>query len=90
MPNTASMGTVFAPGGARLSFLAMKPSRLETTCSVTVDLIALDMFPPDETDARIGRGPSPPDYQPTTQPTKCDVLYGLRVFWQSPRSCKLL
>ena len=26
----------------------MKPSRLETTCSVTVDLIALDMFPPDE------------------------------------------
>jgi hypothetical protein len=25
----------------------MKPSRLETTCSVTVDLIALDMFPPD-------------------------------------------
>jgi len=30
-----------------LSFLAMKPSRLETTCSVTVDLIALDLFPPD-------------------------------------------
>jgi hypothetical protein len=29
----------------------MKPSRLETTCSVTVDLIALDMFPPDEADA---------------------------------------
>jgi hypothetical protein len=28
----------------------MKPSRLETTCSVTVDLIALDMFPPDEPD----------------------------------------
>jgi hypothetical protein len=28
--------------------LAMKPSRLETTCSVTVDLLALDMFPPDE------------------------------------------
>jgi hypothetical protein len=34
-----------------LSFLAMKPSRLETTCSVTVDLIALDMFPLDEADA---------------------------------------
>src|SRR6266481_1248184 len=29
----------------------MKPSRLETTCSVTVDLIALDMFPLDEADA---------------------------------------
>ncbi|MGB8964572.1 MAG: hypothetical protein WCB99_02915 [Candidatus Cybelea sp.] len=33
-----------------LSFLAMKPSRLETTCSVTVDLIELDMLPPDQTD----------------------------------------
>ena len=30
----------------------MKPSRLETTCSVTVGLFALDMFPPDEADAR--------------------------------------
>jgi hypothetical protein len=29
----------------------MKPSRLETTCSVTVDLIALAMFPLDEADA---------------------------------------
>jgi hypothetical protein len=29
----------------------MKPSRLETTCSVTVDLRALDTFPPDEADA---------------------------------------
>jgi hypothetical protein len=29
-------------------------------------------------------------FQPTTQPTNCDVLYGLLVFWQSPRSCKLL
>jgi hypothetical protein len=29
----------------------MKPSRLETTCSVTLDLIALDIFPPDEADA---------------------------------------
>jgi hypothetical protein len=29
----------------------MKPSRLETTCSVTVDLIALDMVSPDEADA---------------------------------------
>jgi len=29
----------------------MKPSRLETTCSVTVDLMALDMFPLDEADA---------------------------------------
>src|SRR6202790_5074405 len=28
--------------------------------------------------------------QPTTQPTNCDVLYDLQVFWQSPRSCKLL
>jgi hypothetical protein len=26
----------------------MKPSRLETTCSVTVGLIALDMFPPEK------------------------------------------
>jgi hypothetical protein len=34
----------------------MKPSRLETTCSVTVDLIALGMFLPDEADA----GPSRP------------------------------
>jgi putative transposase len=31
-----------------------------------------------------------PTAQPTTQPTNCDVLYDLRVFWQSPRSCKLL
>jgi hypothetical protein len=29
----------------------MKPSRLETTCSVTVDLVTLDMFPPDKADA---------------------------------------
>ncbi len=29
-------------------------------------------------------------FQPTTQPTNCDVLYDLQVFWQSPRSCKLL
>src|SRR6266481_3883513 len=29
-------------------------------------------------------------FQPTTQPTTCDVLYDSRVFWQSPRSCKLL
>jgi hypothetical protein len=36
--------------GKLLSFLAMKPSRLVTTCSVIVDLIALDMFPPDVTD----------------------------------------
>ena len=28
--------------------------------------------------------------QPTIQPTNCDVLYDFRVFWQSPRSCKLL
>jgi hypothetical protein len=27
--------------------------------------------------------------QPTTQPTKCDVLCGFRVFWQSARSCNL-
>jgi hypothetical protein len=31
----------------------MKPSRLETTCSVTVDLVALDMFPPDEADGGV-------------------------------------
>src|SRR6266576_3166439 len=24
-------------------------------------------------------------FQPTTQPTECDVLYDLRVVWQSPR-----
>jgi len=24
-------------------------------------------------------------FQPTTQPTKCDVLYDFRVLWQSPR-----
>ena len=29
-------------------------------------------------------------FQLTTQPTECDVLYDLRVFWQSPRSCKWL
>jgi len=29
-------------------------------------------------------------FQPTIQPTNLDVLCGLRVFWQSPRSCKLL
>jgi hypothetical protein len=29
-------------------------------------------------------------FQPTTQPTNCDVLHDLQVFWQSPRSCKLL
>ena len=29
-------------------------------------------------------------FQPTTQPTDYDVLYDFRVFWQSPRSCKLL
>jgi hypothetical protein len=29
-------------------------------------------------------------FQPTTQPTKNDVLYGLRVSWQSPRFCKFL
>jgi len=27
--------------------------------------------------------------QPTIQPTTRDVLYDFRVFWQSPRSCKL-
>ena len=25
--------------------------------------------------------------QPTTQPTKCDVLYDLRGVWQSPHVC---
>ena len=25
------------------------------------------------------------DFQPTIQPTKCDVLYDFRVLWQSPR-----
>src|SRR5579863_4399577 len=34
--------------------------------------------------------PRPLLFQPTTQPTKDDVLYDLRVFWQSPRCCKLL
>ena len=29
------------------------------------------------------------NFQPTTQPTKCDVLYDLRGVWQSPRVCKL-
>jgi hypothetical protein len=29
-------------------------------------------------------------FQPTTQPTTCNVLYDFRVVWQSPRSCKLL
>jgi hypothetical protein len=29
-------------------------------------------------------------FQPTIQPTNCDVLCDFRVFWQSPRSCKLL
>jgi len=29
-------------------------------------------------------------FQPTIQPTNYDVLYDFRVFWQSPRSCKLL
>jgi len=29
-------------------------------------------------------------FQPTIQPTAYDVLYDFRVFWQSPRSCKLL
>jgi hypothetical protein len=28
--------------------------------------------------------------QPTTQPTKCDVLHDFRVLWQSPRSVKSL
>jgi len=31
-----------------------------------------------------------PNFQPTTQPTKSDVLYDLRVLRQSPRTCKLL
>jgi len=29
-------------------------------------------------------------FQPTTQLTKTNVLYDLRVVWQSPRSFKLL
>ena len=29
-------------------------------------------------------------FQPTLQPTECDVLYDFRVLWQSPRSSKLL
>ena len=29
-------------------------------------------------------------FQPTLQPTDCDVLYDFRVLWQSPRSSKLL
>ena len=28
-------------------------------------------------------------FQPTIQPTKCDVLYDFCVVWQSPRSCEL-
>ena len=32
----------------------------------------------------------PGPFQPTTQPTICDVLYDFRAVWQSPRSCKLL
>jgi hypothetical protein len=28
-------------------------------------------------------------FQPTAQPTNCDVLYDLQAFWQSPRSFKL-
>ena len=31
-----------------------------------------------------------PKFQPTTQPTKSDFLYDLRVLRQSPRTCKLL
>jgi hypothetical protein len=31
-----------------------------------------------------------PNFQPTIQPTKSDVLYDLRVLRQSPRTCKLL
>ncbi len=29
-------------------------------------------------------------FQPTLQPTECDVLCDFRVLWQSPRSSKLL
>jgi hypothetical protein len=32
----------------------------------------------------------PAVFQPTTQPTECDVLYDLRGVWQSPRPCMLL
>ena len=45
---------------------------------------------PTLTAAGRGQGPGARIFQPTTQPTKDDVLYDLRVFWQSPRSCKLL
>ena len=40
--------------------------------------------------ARVGQGPRPLLFQPTTQPTISVVLYDLRGVWQSPRACKLL
>ena len=41
-------------------------------------------------ETNVGAAPESVDFfQPTTQPTTCDVLYDFRVFWQSPRSCKL-
>jgi hypothetical protein len=30
------------------------------------------------------------DFQPTPQPTQCDVLYDFRELWQSPRFAKSL
>jgi hypothetical protein len=40
--------------------------------------------------AERGQGPRGWISQPTTQPTKCDVLHDFRVFRQSPRVCKSL
>ncbi len=35
--------------------------------------------------AVLGQEPDAANFQPTTQPTNCDVLYDLRGVWQSPR-----
>ena len=43
------------------------------------------MYPP-----ALGSRSDWPIFQPTLQPTECDVLYNFREVWQSPRSCKLL
>ena len=40
--------------------------------------------------AVLGQEPDAANFQPATQPTICDVLCDLQVFWQSPRCSKLL
>jgi hypothetical protein len=72
-----------------LSKFSWQAVDMPTTPLASCDFLAAQRDP-TLTAAGRGQGPGWRIFQPTTQPTKDDVLYDLQVFWQSPRCCKSL